>query len=144
MLTSEEVREVLHCPWCNEALLAAVGPTFLVRTAEGVNLTFMALVNASDAAELLNLMARAKNRCARTRYERALEQYTDLMGLRDERIAQGADERGGVFELLNPHHDLSTLAEYAVPPFQGCGPHEAKAKGGLDKADRSTGRWSAR
>ena len=107
LLTSEEVREVLNCPWCNDALLVAAGPTLVVRTAEGVNLTFANLVIAHGAVELLNSMARAKNRCARADYDLALGQYRDLIGLRDEKAAQSGNDGASVFELLNPRHDLS-------------------------------------
>jgi hypothetical protein len=121
LLTSEEAGEVLHCPWCNEALFVAVGPTLLVRTAEGVNLTFANFEAAQSAAELLNSMASAKNHCAQTEYHLALKQYWDLIGPRDEKPAQ--DEVNSVFSLYNPHHGLTPLAEYVVPPFQGCAPH---------------------
>ena len=123
LLTSEEVREVLNCPWCNDALLVVAGPTLLGRTAEGVNLTFANLVIARGAVELLNSMARARNRCARAEYKLALGQYRDLIGLRDEKTAQGGNDEASVFALLNPHHDLSPLAEYVVPLFQDCGLH---------------------
>ena len=141
LLTSEEVREVLNCPWCNDALLVAAGPTLLVRTAEGVNLTFANLVIARGAVELLNSMAGAKNRCARAEYELALGQYRDLIGLRDEKTAQAGNDEASVFELLNPHHDLSPLAEFVVPLFQDCGPHHLAKTG---KAEQSRRRWSKR
>jgi len=140
LLTSEEVREVLNCPWCNDALLVAAAPTLLVRTAEGVNLTFANLVIARGAVELLNSMARAKNRCARADYDLALGQYRDLIGPRDEKAAQSGNGGASVFK-LNPRHDLSPLAEYVVPLFQDCGPHHI-AK--TDKAEQSRRRWTKR
>jgi hypothetical protein len=121
LLTSEEAGEVLHCPWCNEVLFVTVGPTLLVRTAEGVNLTF-ANFEARSAAELLNSMASAKNHCAQAEYDLALNQYRDLIGPRDEKPAEDGDA-GSVFNLLNPHHHLTPLAEYVVPPFQDCAAH---------------------
>ena len=120
LLTSEEVREVMHCPWCNDGLLVAVGPTLLVRTAEGVNVTFANFAIARGAAELLNSMVNARSRCAQAEYNLALKQYQDLIGQPEERPAHGGDNAGSVFNLLNPHHDLSPLAEYVVPPFQNC------------------------
>jgi hypothetical protein len=74
-------------------------------------LTFANLVIARGAVELLNSMARAKNRCARADYDLALGQYRDLIGLRDEKAAQSGNDGASVFELLNPRHDLSPLAE---------------------------------
>src|SRR6516225_6958809 len=82
LLTSEEAGEVLHCPWCNEVLFVTVGPTLLVRTAEGVNLTFANFEAARSAAQLLNSMASAKNHCAQAEYDLALNQYRDLIGPR--------------------------------------------------------------
>ena len=120
LLTSEETREVMHCPWCNDGLLVAVGPTLLVRTAEGVNLTFANFEIARGAVELLNSMVNARSRCAQAEYNLALKQYQDLIGQPEERPAHGGDNAGSVFNLLNPHHDLSPLAEYVVPPFQNC------------------------
>jgi hypothetical protein len=56
-------------------------------------------------------MAHAKNRCSRTEYTVASEEYAEMM------------------TLGNAHHDLSSLAECVVPPFNGCGTHHvAKAK----------------
>jgi hypothetical protein len=141
LLTSEEAGEVLHCPWCNEALFVAVGPTLLVRTAEGVNLTFANFEAARSAAELLNSMASAKDNCAQEEYHLALNQYRDLIAPRDEKPMQGGENAGSVFNLLNPDHDLTPLAEYVVPLFQGCGPHHTAKS---DKAERSRGRWSRR
>jgi hypothetical protein len=115
LLTSEEAGEVLHCPWCNEALFVPFGPTLLVRTAEGVNLTFANFEVARSAAELLNSMASAKNHCAQTEY--------NLIGQPDDQPAQDQDNAGSVFSLYNSHHDLTALAEYVVPPFQDCAPH---------------------
>jgi hypothetical protein len=110
-----------------------------------VNLTFAAYSTADGAAELLNSMARAKNHCARPQYELALEQYKELIGLPDEGTAQRGDEARGVSAVLNPHYDLSPLAGYVVPPFQGCGPgHIDEAKIAPDKANRSRLRWSKR
>jgi len=136
LLTSEEAGEVLHCPWCNEALFVAVGPTLLVRTAEGVNLTFANFEAARSAAELLNAMASAKNHCAQAEYDLALNQYRDLIGPRDEKPAEDGDA-GSVFNLLNPHHHLTPLAEYVVPPFQDCAPHNLTK---IYKTERSRGR----
>jgi hypothetical protein len=64
-------------------------------------LTFTNLVIARGAVEFLNSMARAINRWAKR----------DLIGLRDEKAAQGGSDEASVLELLNPHHDLSPLAE---------------------------------
>ena len=124
LLTSEEAREVLRCPWCNGTLFVAVGPTLLVRTAEGVNLTFANFEAARSAAELLNSMASAKNHCAQAEYHLALNQYRDLIGPPDEKPAEDGDNAGSVFNLLNPHHHLTSLAKYVVPPFQNCAPRD--------------------
>jgi hypothetical protein len=135
LLTSEEAGEVLHCPYCNEALFVAVGPTLLVRTAEGVNLTFANFEAARSAAELLNSMASAKDNCAQAEYHLALEHYRDLIGPRDEKPMQDGENAGSVFKVLYPHHDLTPLAEYVVPPFQDCA-----ALSKTYKTERSRGR----
>jgi hypothetical protein len=86
-------------------------------------------------------MAGAKDNCAEEEYHSALRQYRDLIGSRDDKPIQDGENAGGVFNLLNPHHGLTPLADYVVPLFQGCGPHHI-AK--TEKAERSRGRWSRR
>jgi hypothetical protein len=137
LITSEEAREVLRCPWCNGALFVAIGPALLVRTAEGVNLTFANFEAARSAAELLNSMASAKNHCAQAEYHLALNQYRDLIGQRDEKPSEDGDNAGSVFNLLDPHHDITALEEYVVPPFQDCAPHDLTK---IYKTERSRGR----
>jgi hypothetical protein len=90
MLPSNEVLDVLHCPWCNYAKLETDGSIYMVRTAEGLNLAFADPITARHAAELLNVMARAKNQCSRAEYNLALEEYAE-MSLRDEQTAPGWD-----------------------------------------------------
>jgi hypothetical protein len=127
----------LHCPWCNEALFVTIGPTLLVRTAEGVNLTFANFEAARSAADLLNSMASAKDNCAQADYQLALKQYRDLIGPHGEKPAADGDSAGSVFNLLNPHHDLTPLTEYVVPPFQDCAPHDLTK---IYKTEQSRGR----
>jgi hypothetical protein len=142
MLPSNEVRDVLHCPWCNYAELETDGSIYVVRTAERLNLAFADPITARHAAELLNMMASAKNQCARAQYDLALEEYAEL-SLRDDRTGPGWDEGG--FKVLNPQHDLSSLAEYVLPPFRACRTHRvARAKASPDRAYRSGLRWSKR
>jgi hypothetical protein len=120
-----EARQILGCPLCNYPLGS---PTYVVRT---------------RAAELLNWMARAKNQCARAEYELGFEEYTEMMSLRDEKTVHGWDE--GVFGVVNPHRDLSSLAEYVLPPFHNCLTHRvARAKASPDRTDRARLKWSRR
>ena len=79
--------------------------------------------------------------CCHQGFDLALGQYRDLIGLRDEKTAQGGTDEASVFELLNPHHDLSPLAEHVVPLFQDCEPYHIA---NTDKAERSRGTWSKR
>ena len=141
VLTFDEFRDVLHCPWCNYGQLES-GSIYFVRTAEGLNLAFADVGTASHAVELLNSMAQAKNQCARARYDLALEEYAE-MSLRDEKTEPGWDE--GAFKVLNPQQDFSSLAEYVLPPYRACGTHRvARAKASPDRAYRSGPRWSKR
>jgi hypothetical protein len=135
-----EARQILGCPLCNYPLGS---PTYVVRTAEGLNLAFADGTTAVRAAELLNWMARAKNQCARAEYELGFEEYTEMMSLRDEKTVHGWDE--GVFGVVNPHRDLSSLAEYVLPPFHNCLTHRvARAKASPDRTDRARLKWSRR
>jgi hypothetical protein len=70
-------------------------------------LTFVNFEAARSAAELLNSMASAKNHCAQAEYHLALNQYRDLIGQRDEKPTEDGDNAGSVFNLLDPHHDLT-------------------------------------
>jgi hypothetical protein len=143
MLTSDEARQVLHCPWCSYP--ASDDPTYFVRTAEGLNLALTDSIAARDAAELLNAMVRAKDRCDKTGYERAFDEYAKTMGLGEQSKTQDRMEIDGVFRLLNPRRDLSSLAAYMVPPFRVCRPHRiAKTKANLNMAQRAQIRWSGR
>ena len=109
----------------------------MVRSAEGVNLTFANFEAARSAADLLNSMASAKDNCAQTEYHLALKQYRDLIGPHGEKPAEDGDNAGSLFYLLNPRHDLTPLAEYVVPPFQDCAPHDLTK---IYKTERLRGR----
>jgi hypothetical protein len=144
MLTADEARQVLNCPLCSYP--ASDSPMFFVRTTEGINLTLADDITARDAAELLNEMVRAKDKCDRTSYERALDEYWKMMMGLDEEV-EGRDPLRaiGVFGLFNPRHDTSSLAEHVVPSFHTCGTHRvAKAKANLSRADRVKVKWSGR
>jgi hypothetical protein len=80
------------------------------------------------ALELLNSMARAKNRCAGGQYELALKDYMDLARLRDKKIAEGENETERVIGLLNPHRDLTPLAEFVRRLFTTVGAPRRKGK----------------
>lgn len=82
-------------------------------------MTFTNFVIARGAVELLNSMVNARSRCAQAEYNLALKQYQDLIGQPEEK-PRSRDDAGSVLNVLNPHHDLSTLAEYVVPPFPNC------------------------
>jgi hypothetical protein len=143
MLTSDEARQVLLCPWCSYP--SSDDPTYFVRTAEGLNLALADSITARDAVELLNAMVRAKDGCDRTGYERAFDEYAKMMGLDEELETQDRSEMTGVFRLLYPSRNLSSLAEYVVPPFHACVTHRvAKAKASPDRAYRPGLRWSKR
>jgi hypothetical protein len=143
MLTADEARQVLNCPLCSYP--ASDGPVFFVRTTEGINLALADDVTARDAAELLNEMVRAQDKCDRISYERALDEYGKMMGLDEEVEARDQLQMIGMSGLLNPRHDMSSLAEYVVPPFHACGTHRvAKAKANLGRAERVKVRWSGR
>ena len=84
----------------------------------------MAFTDASTAVgvvELLNLMAYAQDRCDRTQYELALDEYAKMMGLWDKHPSPAQPETDGVFGLLQRRRDLSALTEVVVPPFHRCG-----------------------
>ena len=84
---------------------------------------------ARGAVELLNSMASAKNNCAQAEYHLSLKRYQELIGQTDEKPAR-QDDVASVFSLVNPHLDLTPLAEYVIPPFQDCGRHYYKRNGG--------------
>jgi hypothetical protein len=121
LLTFEEAQEVLHCPWCTHPALE--NATYIVRTAEDLNIAFADLGIALNAAVLLNIMADAQSQCDRTGYDLAFDEYAVLMGISKQKATQEWAQTDGVFALLYPHCDLSPLAEYVVPPFRPCGVH---------------------
>ena len=144
LLTFEEAQEVLHCPWCTSP--AFEGTTYFVRTAEDLNVPLADYGVAVNVVELLNRMTRAQSQCDKAGYDLAFDDYAKIVGL-GEQVANPdpASETDGVFKLLYPRHDLSSLAEYAVPPFHACGAHRiAGAKANPALASRQGLRWSGR
>jgi hypothetical protein len=119
ILMDDDVQEVLHCPLCSYPV--SDGPTFFVRTEEGLNVAFADASTAVGVVELLNLMAYAQDRCDRTQYELALDEYAKMMGLRERHASPAQPETDGVFGLLQPRRDLSALTEVVVPAFHRCG-----------------------
>jgi hypothetical protein len=142
MLTYDDVRDVLRCPFCNYPVLD--GSMYFVRTAEGLNVAFTDVSEAIDAVELLNVMFRAQSQCDKGEYEAAFENYATTMGLREKRLAQEPTNMDGAFGLLYPGRDLTSLVEYVVPPFHACVVRMAKARMGPGGAHRLTLRWSRR
>jgi hypothetical protein len=118
-LTFEEARQVLHCPWCSYP--ASQGLTYFVRTAEDLNVGFGDLGVARNADVLLNVMANAQSHCDRTGYDLAFDEYAIVIGTGKQDATQERAEMGGVFGLLYPRRDLTSLAEYVVPLFHACG-----------------------
>ena len=119
ILMDDDVQKILHCPLCSYPV--SDGQTFFVRTEEGLNVAFTDASTAVGVVELLNLMAYAQDRCDRTQYELALDEYAKMMGLGDKHPSPAQPETDGVFGLLQPRRDLSALTEVVVPPFHRCG-----------------------
>jgi hypothetical protein len=136
--------QVLHCPWCTSP--AFEDTTYFVRTAEDLNVPLADYSVAVNVVELLNRMTRAQSQCDKAGYDLAFDDYAKIVGL-GEQVANPdpASETDGVFKLLYPRRDLSSLAEYAVPPFHACGAHRiAGAKANPALASRQGLRWSGR
>jgi hypothetical protein len=142
LLTFDETNHVLHCPLCNYP--PSDGTTYFVRTVEGLNVAFADLGDAMNVVEALNAMADAQRRCDRAQYDLALNDYEMAIGSPDQEATDEA-EVDGVFGLLYPRRKLSSLFDYVVPPYHGCGSHRAaigKANPGMAK--RAALRWSRR
>ena len=91
ILMDDDVQKILHCPLCSYPV--SDGQTFFVRTEEGLNVAFTDASTAVGVVELLNLMAYAQDRCDRTQYELALDEYAKMMGLRDKTVTGPAGDR---------------------------------------------------
>jgi hypothetical protein len=142
LLTREQVRDVLHCPFCSHPV--SDDPMYFVRTSENLNLAFTELDDAIDAVELLNVMSRAKSHCDEVGYKAAFASYATLIDTFGKKTdADPAVEINGVFKLLHPDHDTPSLLEYVVPPFQPCG-RRAVSSGNPGGAKRIGMRWSKR
>jgi hypothetical protein len=119
LLTFAEQGSVLHCPLCSYP--EANASIYFVRTMEGLNLAFTDLESAMDALGSLNVMAHARNQCNRREYQIAFDNYATLMGLFEKKSDPNPTaDMDGVFKLLYPRGDLSSLAEYVAPSFQRC------------------------
>jgi hypothetical protein len=119
ILTDDDVREVLHCPWCIYPVDG--GSTYFIRTVEGLNIMFDDPRMAGGVVGLLNVMARAQDACDRTEYEHAFHEYAKMTRPRDQQAASTEMETDSVFGLLHPRGDLSALTDIVVPPFHPCG-----------------------
>ena len=111
-----EMIEALHCPSCSVAQVEANG-IYYVRTVEGLNVGFADDSNARHAANLLNEMIEASGRRDKAVYQLALEEYAE-MTQREAESSLGSDD--GIFRLLDPRGDLSSLAKFVVPSFSAC------------------------
>ena len=135
-VSTPKVLEVLHCPHCNGSVRVAAGSTYVVRTAEGLNLPFDDIAAANRAVELLNWMAFAADQCQRAEYRFAKAEYVSLIA--SELAPQETElEATGVFSLLNPKQALSPLAEYALPSIYRCEMHRAISARGPDSRHQS-------
>jgi hypothetical protein len=85
ILMDDDVQEILHCPLCSYPV--SDGPTFFVRTEEGLNVAFTNASTAVGVVELLNLMAYAQDRC---------EQNSIRAGFRRVRENDGASGQAPV------------------------------------------------
>ena len=122
-----EIIDLLHCPSCSVAQMEAARSHY-VRTAEGLHVVFTHNTDASLAANLLNAMSYANDQCDKGVYQIALDEYAKITHGDHAEKAQREDGanigRGdGVFRILNPRGDLSSLAKYVVPPFRTCETH---------------------
>jgi hypothetical protein len=115
------VIDVLHCPSCSVAQIEAASE-YYVRTAEGLNVAFARDIDAWHAARLLNSMVETSDQCDRAMYQLAFEEYVETV---QPQGGQAVDWDGGIFRLLDPHRDLSSLAFYVMPPFRACQNHVA-------------------
>ena len=95
--------------------------TYFVRTAEDLNVAFADYGIAVNVVELLNVMAEAQSQCDRTGYDLAFDEYAIVIGMANQEATEERAERGGVFRLLCPRLDWSSLAQHVVPPFYPCG-----------------------
>lgn len=141
LLKASEAREVLHCPLCGDAFMTTDYSTYVVRTAEDLNLIFSNPVTASRAAKLLNWMAGAKNECAEKAYSLAFEEYSEMMATSAAPAVDGPltrDIRTSVAPLL-------PLSEYVVPTMHSCTAHGlGSRKLSPDRHLRSGLRWTKR
>ena len=119
LLTANEIQQVLHCQLCNYP--ASDRRTYFVRTAEDLNVAFADYGIAVNVVELLNVMAEAQSQCDRTGYDLAFDEYAIVIGMGNQEATQERAEIGGVFRLLCPRRDWSSLARHVVPPFYPCG-----------------------
>jgi hypothetical protein len=100
---------------------------YYVRTSEGLNVAFARETDALNAADLLNAMSDASGRCDKEVYQIALDEYVELTQYEYAEITQlgggtvASDD--GVFRLVSPRGDLSSLAKYVVPSFRACEIH---------------------
>jgi hypothetical protein len=141
LLTREEIREALHCPFCNYS--ASDDPIYFVQTSENLNLAFTELDSAIDAVELLNEMTRAKNHCDTIGYKAAFANYVTVFG--KEVDPDTAMDMNGVFKLLQPQRNTLSLLEYVVPSFRPCGTRPlASARANVGGTKRGGLRWSYR
>jgi len=136
-----EIIDVLHCPSCSVAQIEATS-TYYVRTAEGLNVAFAHDTDAWHAANLLNAMFDGSGQCDKAVYQVALEEYAEITQ-REAGATPGWDD--GIFRLLNPRGDLSSLAKYVVPPFRACETHVvARASRRPDHASHARTKWTRR
>ena len=126
LLTANEIQQVLHCPLCNYP--ASDRRAYFVRTAEDLNVAFADYGIAVNVVELLNVMAEAQSQCDRTGYDLAFDEYAIVIGMGNQEATQERAEIGGVFRLLCPRRDWSSLARHVVPPFYPCGGHRFAAE----------------
>ena len=117
VLTHNDVREVLHCPWCSYPVS---GRQYFVRTVEGLNVVFNDVRAAYSAVELLNLMTAAQGQCDKDGYDLAFDGYVKMIALQ-KWLSPEIEEVDGVFGLLRPRRDLSALTDIVVPSFHLCG-----------------------
>jgi hypothetical protein len=114
---------------------------YYVRTTEYLNVPFARDVDAWHAARLLNSMAEASERCDRQVYRLAREQYVEAFR---QQGGSAIDWEGGVFKLLNPGGDLSSLAFYVMPSFRACEDHVLATKPSrrIARAGQIANRWA--
>jgi hypothetical protein len=117
VLTHNDVREVLHCPWCTYPVS---GREYFVRTVEGLNVVFDDVRAAYSAAELLNRMIAAQGQCDKDGYDLAFDGYVKMIALQ-KWVSSDVEEGDGMFGLLQPRRDLSGLTDIVVPSYKLCG-----------------------